>query len=349
MRCARGGWSGEGRGVKESDIRPARIFAQYLELLREDCALLLAAGDCFVAVSCPGCGSPSAETAFEKDGFRYALCGRCESLFISPRPSRELLDRYYRESKAIRFWSTHFYRETADARREKIFRPRASAIAAWLERMGGDGGHTLVDIGAGYGLLLEELARLGAVQTLVGVEPSSDLAAVCRGKGFRVIEAKVEDVADGMVRADIATAFEVLEHVFDPAEFLRAAARLLRPHGLLLFTTLTVSGFDIQILWNHSKSVSPPQHLNLLSLEGIRRLVTRAGLVIEELTTPGQLDVDIVRNTAAEHPDACVPRFVRSLISAGSACREEFQTFLQRHNLSSHARILARVAHGESR
>lgn len=330
--------------MKESDIRPAGLFTQYLDLLRRDCIELRSAAGDFVTVPCPGCGTAHAETAFEKDGFGYALCRVCGSLYISPRPSRDRLDRYYRESKAIRFWSTHFYRETADTRREKIFRPRAAVITGWLGRIGVDGDATVVDIGAGYGLLLEELSRLGTFRGLIGIEPSPDLAAVCREQGFRVIESTAESIAEGTVRADMATAFEVLEHVFDPAEFIRAAARCLRPEGLLLLTTLTVSGFDIQVLWQHSKSVSPPQHLNLLSLEGIRRLLTRTGLVIEELTTPGQLDVDIVRNAAAERPDIPLPRFVRTLLAAGPACQEEFQAFLQRHSMSSHVRVVARVA-----
>jgi SAM-dependent methyltransferase len=329
--------------VKESDIRPAALFAEYLGILREDGARLLQAAREFVPISCPACASTDYHTAFQKEGYRYRICGVCGSLFVSPRPTLTLLDAYYRESRAVEFWGTRFFRDTAEARRQKMFRPRAREIQALMQRADHASRRVLLDIGSGYGLFLEEMARLEVFDELVGIEPAPVLAAACRERGFRVIESAVES-ADGQAMADVATAYEVLEHVFDPCTFLVAAARLVRPHGLLVFTTLTASGFDIQVLWQHSKSVSPPQHLNLLSLAGIESLVRRSGLQIVDLSTPGRLDVDIVRNTAADNPAVALPRFVRRLLEAGPACERDFQEFLARHRLSSHVRVVARVA-----
>jgi hypothetical protein len=178
------------------------------------------------------------------------------------------------------------------------------------------------------------------------VEPAANLAAVCRQRGFRIIEVPVEAIPVGGVRADVVTVFETLEHVADPCEFLTAIRRILSTGGVMLLTTLTVSGFDIQVLWEHSKSICPPQHINFLSLEGLQRLVTRAGLDLVELATPGRLDVDIVANALAEDPNLPVPRVVRSLLERGPAAREEFQAFLQRHHLSSHVRVVARARDG---
>jgi SAM-dependent methyltransferase len=328
--------------MREADIRPLDLFRAYLDRVRVDARRLLESKAEFVEVACPGCAAEDATPAFDTDGYRWNECRACQSLFVSPRPSPEALRRFYTDSEAVRFWTGSFFKETAEARRERMFRPRARDVATLLEGTGRRGDAVLVDIGSGYGLFLEEVARLGVCRTVVGIEPAGELAEVCRGKGFPVIEAFVETLPAGAPRADLVTAYEVLEHTFDPLAFLRSTATLLRPGGLLLFTTLVASGFDVQVLWQHAKGASPPQHLNLPSLEGLRRLVARTGLALVELTTPGQLDVDIVRNTMAENPALVVPRFVRQLLDAGPACERDFQALLQRYGLSSHARVVAR-------
>ena len=196
-----------------------------------------------------------------------------------------------------------------------------------------------VDVGSGYGIFLEEVAKLGLFEKVCGIEPALNLASICRNKGFEIIEKKVEEVDAEEIRASFATAFEVLEHLFDPAQFLKAVGHILRNNGIFLFTTLTVSGFDIQILWKHSKSIYPPHHINLLSFEGIKRLVERCGFKIMELSTPGKLDVDILINMLKEDPEIKVPRFVSYLLNKrGEITHQAFQAFLQDHNLSSHIR-----------
>lgn len=107
-----------------------------------------------------------------------------------------------------------------------------------------------------------------------------------------------------------------------------------------MLTTLTVSGFDIQVLWEQSKSVYPPHHINLLSVAGLRRLVARAGLKLHELATPGELDLDIVANRHLEDRKIALPRFVKSLIGASASVRNNFQQFLKANALSSHVRII---------
>jgi hypothetical protein len=157
-----------------------------------------------------------------------------------------------------------------------------------------------------------------------------------------VIEKGAEDIAEGELAADFATAFEVLEHVFDPHTFLLACRRILHPGGVLLLTTLSITGFDLQVLWEHSRSISPPQHLNFPSVPGMTMLIERSGLEVIEISTPGQLDVDIVRNMLTAHPELAAPRFARTIALADNETRRDFQAFLHVHQLSSHLRCTIR-------
>jgi len=168
------------------------------------------------------------------------------------------------------------------------------------------------------------------------------MAAQCRSKGHHVIEDIVENISSFQGRADLVVCFEVLEHVFDPFAFISSLARLASLGGHVLVSTLCVDGFDIQMLWERSNSISPPHHINFISLEGFDSLFKRAGLEVLSITTPGKLDVDIVRNAYLKDPEMLpINKFLCKLLM-DHIKSSEFQTFLEKNCLSSHAWVLAK-------
>lgn len=328
--------------MKEDDIRPAALLDEYFRLLKLDAERLARKSSDFVEVPCPFCGKREPSESFLKDGFDYNLCAGCGSLYVSPRPTAGQLAQYYVDADAVRFWSEQFYRSTASARREKMFRPRARLIAELARQGAFEDLETFVDVGAGYGLFLQEVRDARVFQNLLGLEPEPKLASICRSEGFEIVEKWVEDVREGELQASAAACFEVIEHVFDPLSFLAGCGRLLKTGGVLVLTTLTIDGFDLQVLWDRSRSITPPQHLNFPSLEGMSRLLVRAGLEEVDLSTPGELDLDIIRNLLRANPSMDLPRFVRRLALSEDGVRAEFQEFLRQNRLSSHLRCLAR-------
>ncbi len=330
--------------MKEAEVRPLDLYNRYLDLAKRDAKTLIAERSDFVEVACSACAARPHVEAFEKLGFRWVVCRTCESLYISPRPTPEQLLNFYKNGESVKFWSSDFFRQTAEARREKMFQPRARLVAELVNREAWTGDKTFVDVGSGYGIFLEEIRKLGVFNDIVGVEPGPTMAQICRERGFRIVPKMAEDVVDGDCRADVATAFEVLEHVFDPLRFLAGVRRLLKPGGLFLYTTLTASGFDIQVLWERSNSAHPPHHLNLISVKGMELLLERAGFRLVELATPGELDLDIVANMVRENPALPLPRFVAEMLkSCDDKGRREFQSFLRNNRLSSHIRVVARA------
>ena len=119
--------------------------------------------------------------------------------------------------------------------------------------------------------------------------------------------------------------------------------RLTRPGGLVFVSTLCISGFDLQMLWNKSNQIFPPHHINFLSVMGFEKLFSRAGLVDISVTTPGKIDVDIVRNASQQDPELlCSHRFVQQLINDEQTA-SAFQDFLAANRLSSHAWVLGKL------
>ena len=324
--------------MKENDIRPEALLRRYVELSAQDAAL------CFVDsgrldVACVGCGAKHAQHSFEKTGFAYAQCSDCGSLFQSPRPPIEAFEAFYRSSESARYWADVFYPAVAEVRREKIFRPRVNRLSA----MCADRGmcvDRLIDVGAGYGIFLDEWRSKFPQTEALAIEPSSALAAQCRLKGFVVVEDIVENVRGQDSSADLVTCFEVLEHVYEPLGFVQSLVALARPGGHVFVSTLGIDGFDLQTLWDKSNQVSPPHHINFLSVRGFEELFARAGLVDVLVTTPGQLDVDIVRNAVKRDPSLLQGQRFLSHVLADNQRVEAFQQFLVDQRLSSHVWVI---------
>jgi 2-polyprenyl-6-hydroxyphenyl methylase / 3-demethylubiquinone-9 3-methyltransferase len=100
----------------------------------------------------------------------------------------------------------------------------------------------ILDVGCGGGLVSEPLARLGARVT--GLDPTPDAITVARqhaeqqGLAIDYRDGRVEDLADAGESFDAVVCMEVVEHIPDPAAFLQTLARVVRPGGILVLSTL---------------------------------------------------------------------------------------------------------------
>lgn len=323
--------------MKEEEIRPQRIFDEYLHLAKQDTATFFGEVE-KVTGTCPACETVG-EPAFVKYGFTYETCHNCLSLFVNPRPVVEAFAKYYIESPSSKFWASTFYKETAEARREKLWKPKARLIRETLEQYAA-AHHTLVDIGGGFGLFAEEIRSLCGQAPIV-IEPGPDLAAACREKSLTVVQKFLEQVvpADLPVGPKAFVSFELFEHLHDPATFLRQLNGLMASGDLFIFTTLSGSGVDIQALWEDSKSVTPPHHLNFLNPRSVALLLARLGFENLAVTTPGKLDIDILVNNHAAIKDRFWQTFVATATDAEKAA---WQEMIAATGWSSHMMVVCR-------
>jgi SAM-dependent methyltransferase len=325
--------------IKEEEIRPERVYNEYLELTQKDIITFFANSE-VSDINCPACGE-TGDLWTSKAGFSYKKCNSCLSIYVSPRPVKEAFDAYYTDSPSTKFWATTFYKVTESSRREKLWKPKAQLIKDRIKMYEGDSPVTsIIDIGGGYGVFDEEIGKIMDVRTVI-IEPSMHLALICVEKGLEVIEKFMEDITPGELPRgkNCFVSFELFEHLHDPAVFLKTVLNAMKKDDLFIFTTLSGMGLDIRVLGSHAKALSPPHHLNFLNPKSVSLLLSTVGFEVLEAITPGKLDLDILKRNKEHIKD----EFWKNLVAYAS---EEQLDILQKaladSGFSSHMMITCR-------
>jgi 2-polyprenyl-3-methyl-5-hydroxy-6-metoxy-1,4-benzoquinol methylase len=328
--------------MKENDIRPALLMVESNQLQAEDIKRILVHRQSFVTVPCPACESDSFDFSFEKRGFDFVTCGNCQTLYINPRPTAEMLAHHYQNSLMAEYWDKHIYPTSEEARRTNMFAPRAARVIDLCKQHGVKPGK-LLDVGAGFGTFCQEIERLKFFKETIALEPSHHLAESCRQRGLQVIEKPVEDVGipGGF---DVITNFELIEHLFSPKEFLMQCSELLVEGGLLILTTPNIKGFDLMVLRELSDNILGPTHINYFHDGSLRILLKKCGLDVVETLTPGKLDADIVKTRLdSRQLNLDSQPFLKEIfVERWDTLGAPFQKFLADNGLSSHLWVVAR-------
>jgi len=200
-------------------------------------------------------------------------CRRCGLAYLSPRPSPAAIGEFYpadyapfRPAVEDERWAPMRF-----MRRRKLLRRRQLVEG----QAGRDRGRVL-DVGCSTGLFLNEMRR-GGWQTQ-GVELTPSAANYARERfGLDVFEGMLEDAPYKPGSFDVITFWDVLEHVYSPAETLARTAELLAPGGLVAINVPNWHTPERRIFGRWWAGYDPPRHLYVFTRPSLTRLLEQAG------------------------------------------------------------------------
>ena len=215
---------------------------------------------------CIVCGGESFEFLFSKGGRDFFQCEGCGHQRQHPLPTQDDLDAFYEKSYQDGLYLTFSEAEklkalTAQHRLKKI-KKACHVSGTWL------------DVGASTGAFCEAMANSGI--DAEGLEISETAVKTARDNGLSVRQGRVEDLPESH-RFDGVTAFDVIEHVRRPADFLSAMKRTLKPGGTLVLTLPNLRSVSRSVLRARWYFYIPEEHLHYFDKRTIRRLLERNG------------------------------------------------------------------------
>ena len=113
----------------------------------------------------------------------------------------------------------------------------------------------------------------------------------------------------------------------------------MKKNDLLILSTLSSTGADILTLWDKSKSVSPPHHINFFNPKSISVFLKRHKFKILNISTPGKLDINILDNNKILIKD----RFWKTFTDLASESEKlKMQNLISNINFSSHMMVICK-------
>lgn len=228
--------------------------------------------------SCPYCfGTNHTQWALES-GFVVVRCGDCGLLFLSPKPSQEVVDEAVRSGlhktlglNVLNVRSRRIPRKIT--RYSKIFRSLFSDLWSLGQPI------TWVDVGCGYGEVLESVIRLAPKGSFIcGYEPMKAKAEKAASLGLNVTN---DYLAPHSIEADVISVVDIYSHIPDFHAFLDVAAANLKRNGLLYLETGNLA--DLNVRADFPGELGVPDHLVFAGEKHILGYLDHAGFDIERI------------------------------------------------------------------
>jgi 2-polyprenyl-3-methyl-5-hydroxy-6-metoxy-1,4-benzoquinol methylase len=228
-------------------------------------------------ISCPICASTSfTQVTVRFDTGRLVKCKECEHIYLNPTLTDDMLAAIYRDYHASD--NETALMEIVDSWFNDPHGQYQYSLDL-IEQEGGFSGKRVIEIGTGPGRFLYECLVRGALVTGLDISPE----AVRLAKQYFSIDLipkeagqAIKDKTIPCNMFDYVFAFEIIEHVRNPQEFLLDLFQLTAPGGVLFISTPNFYLFNL--MGSAASVVSKwPEHIHFFYPLSLQKCLERCG------------------------------------------------------------------------
>jgi len=166
------------------------------------------------------------------------------------------------------------YADTSYTAQEAALRATFQRLLHNLTKHGLTGGD-LLEIGCGYGYLLDEARPF--FNRRVGTEFSPDAAEIARATDAEVFIGGIEQISPER-KFDCVVAIQVVEHVYQPLAFIQQLASHTKLGGHVVVATPDIGGILRKAMGRRWPSFKAPEHVLYFDFSTLSSLIYQAGL-----------------------------------------------------------------------
>jgi SAM-dependent methyltransferase len=194
--------------------------------------------------ACSVCGSEKCQPIYRRmDNLDIVVCELCSFRFVQPQPSQQELNRFYEQGY---FTGNHDFHQGNSyfAAREAAIETEEVTGWQFLKSHVSLAGKSVLDLGCADGALLVLACQAGASE-VKGVEVSPEAAQHGRSQyGLEILETSADILPFPDKTFNVVTAFDLIEHVRQPAQLFQEVNRVLSPGGLFVGGCPDMGCFD---------------------------------------------------------------------------------------------------------
>lgn len=233
--------------------------------------------------TCPLCHSERRETSYGQFGeHKIMRCQDCQVHYLYPRLTESAMHRFYKNDSYFEGGDSG-YSDTSYSDQERALSATFKRLMRNLHKRTLTGG-SLLEVGCGYGYLLEEAKEYFSRR--VGTDFSPQGVQLASAKADEVHEGGIEQIP-AAANFDCVIATHVIEHIYQPLEFVKQLIRRTKPGGTVVLAAPDMGGMLRKVMGHRWASFKIPEHVIYFDAVTLSALMREAGLIdIEKLPYP---------------------------------------------------------------